>query len=279
MSWWGKLLGGTFGFMLGGPIGALAGAALGHSFDRGLSRADQAERLADQGFDQQDRAQTAFFTATFAVMGHVAKADGRVTSDEINLASRLMDHLGLRPQLRDMAKHLFNEGKAANFDLDGVLSQFKRECRNSRNLRRMFLEVQLQAAYADHELHPKEQEVLDRIRYALGLSQSELETIEALVRAGMRHGSSGQGAGWGPGSGAEPGGAAVPRLEDDYTALELRPSATDQEVKRAYRRMMARHHPDKLIAKGLPEEMVKVATEKTQDIKAAYERIRSSRRP
>ena len=265
MNWWGKLLGGTFGFMLGGPIGALVGAALGHGFDRGLTRTDEAARLEDQGFDQQNRAQTAFFIATFAVMGHVSKADGRVTPAEINLATRLMDHLGLDPDMRAAAKRLFNEGKSPDFDLTAVLTQFRHECHHSRNLRRMFLEVQLQAAYADDHFHPGERRVLEDICAALRLDQSEFDQIEALIRAGMHAGTGGL------------GGADAPSLEDDYALLECGPDASEAELKRAYRRMMARHHPDKLIAQGLPEEMVKVATERTQDIKAAYERIKRNR--
>ena len=74
MAWWGKLIGGTFGFMLGGPLGAMLGAALGHQVDYALGgRAGVRYHLGDQ-----ERVQTAFFTATFSVMGHVAKADGRV---------------------------------------------------------------------------------------------------------------------------------------------------------------------------------------------------------
>ncbi len=79
MSWWGKVLGGAFGFMLGGPLGAMMGAALGHSFDKGLRGLD--DNLIGPG-DQQ-RVQMAFFTATFSMMGHIAKADGTVTRDEI----------------------------------------------------------------------------------------------------------------------------------------------------------------------------------------------------
>ena len=72
MGWWGKIVGGAFGFMLGGPLGAVLGAALGHNLDRGY------EQLKLAGPASQERIQTAFFTATFTIMGRVAKADGRV---------------------------------------------------------------------------------------------------------------------------------------------------------------------------------------------------------
>ena len=167
--------------------------------------------------------------------------------------------------MRKVARNLFTQGKSDEFNLDMVLTQFRRECRHSLNLRRMFLEIQIQAAYADDQIHPAERDVLERICAHLGLSDQELENLERLVKAGFQN------------AGGAAVGAAGPSLEDDYALLELDRSADDREIKRAYRRLMSRHHPDKLIAKGLPEEMVKVATEKTQAIKAAYERIKAAR--
>jgi len=103
MSWWGKLIGGYVGFALGGPIGALIGAALGHNFDKSTSPI--------QSIGQQNRSQAAFFTATFSVMGHICKADGRVTPDEISAAKMIMSQMSLSPAQKDAAIALFNEGK------------------------------------------------------------------------------------------------------------------------------------------------------------------------
>ena len=178
MSWWGKLLGGTFGFMLGGPLGALIGAAIGHNFDRGLNKPG-----ADSGFADQERIQTAFFTATFSVMGHIAKADGRVSEDEIQLANRMMDQMSLSPDLKRVAKGLFSEGKSADFPLHDVLDQFRRECHHSRNLLRIFMEIQLRAAFADGAIDPSERDILEQICERLRLPPSELNHLEAMLRA------------------------------------------------------------------------------------------------
>jgi len=78
MNWWGKFLGGGFGFLIGGPIGALIGVVVGHNFDNGLTRLNH-EDQEDQSPGSQERVQAAFFTATFATMGHLAKSDGQVT--------------------------------------------------------------------------------------------------------------------------------------------------------------------------------------------------------
>ncbi len=266
MSWWGKLLGGALGFMLGGPLGALLGAALGHNFDKGLA----ADRLGGPGVDTE-RVQAAFFTAVFAVMGHLAKADGRVSRDEIGMAESVMARMNLAPDMRAAAIRLFNEGKAADFPLEEVIGQLRRECHQRRHLFRMFMEILLHAAWADGRMHPAEAAVLERVRQLLGMSLAEFRQIDAMVRAARFFAG-------GAAGGPAPEAASGRGLQEAYQVLGVGPEASDEEVKKAYRRLMHQHHPDKLVAKGLPEEMVRLATEKTQEIKSAYETIRRARR-
>ena len=262
MSWWGKVVGGTFGFVVGGPLGALLGAALGHGFDKGGYG-----RIGNHDFGRADpqRIQTAFFTATFSVMGHLAKVDGRVSEDEIEAARAVMRRMDLTPQHKKTAIRLFTEGKRADFPLDDVLAQFKRECHRRRNLYRIFIEIQLSAAYADGGLHHQEKRLLLHMCERLGLSRFEFARLEAGVRT-QRHTSR-----------AGHSAAASSSLEDDYAALGVSRQASDSEVKKAYRRLINQHHPDKLVARGLPEEMMKVASQKTHEIKSAYDRIRNAR--
>lgn len=95
MSWWGKALGGAFSYLLGGPLGALLGTALGHKLDR--QAATGVREAAGVGIGSQPRVQAVFFMATFSVMGHVAKADGRVSEDEIEIARSVMGATGFDP--------------------------------------------------------------------------------------------------------------------------------------------------------------------------------------
>lgn len=245
-------------------MGALLGAVLGHNLDKGLGRLEleDGSPLRPRPGDRE-RVQTAFFTATFSVMGHIAKADGKVSAQEIALAEAVMRHLDLQPQMRKTAIDLFNQGKQPGFDLDAVLDQFRLECHRRSTLMRMFLEIQIQAAYADGAMHQAEEQILRHSARKLGISALEFAAVKAAVEAQIHQ--------------RRAGAEAPPSLDDDYKLLNVDPKASDADVKKAYRRQINQHHPDKLVAKGLPEEMVKLATEKSQAIRAAYDRIRAAR--
>ena len=260
MAWWGKIIGGAFGFMLGGPLGALLGAALGHNFEKGITLTDEMGGLA---YGDQERVQAAFFAATFSIMGHIAKADGKVSPAEIANAEAIMARMQLDKSQRDAAIKLFNEGKADDFPLDDVLAQFRRECHRRINLIQMFLEIQISTALADQKLHAAEKNILYTIADGLGFSRDQLDHLFHLAG--------------GAGGGAAPKTAKA-ALNEAYEILGVSANASDADIKKAYRRLMNQHHPDKLVSKGLPEEMMKLATEKTQQIKEAYELIKKSRK-
>jgi DnaJ like chaperone protein len=252
--------------MVGGPLGALLGAALGHNLDKGMAGLE-AEEL--EPGDRQ-RVQMAFFTATFSVMGHVAKADGQVTKEEIALAEAVMAEMDLSPELRQTAIRLFNEGKTDGFPLEEVLEQFRLECHRRQTLVQMFMELQLQAAYADGSLDEAEDRLLRHICDRLNVSSFTYRRLEQMIRAERQFGGGGRGRR----PAAQPKG---PSLADAYALLNVSPDSSDAEVKRAYRRLLSQHHPDKLVAKGLPEEMMKIATRKTHEIRQAYEQVKKAR--
>ncbi len=262
MAWWGKLIGGAFGFMAGGALGAALGAALGHQFDKGMASVltEGAVRVGNR-----ERRQTAFFAATFAVMGHVAKADGQVSRVEIDMAESIMRQLRLNPQQRETAINLFRDGKRREFPLDEIVDQLRQECGRRTTLLRMFLEIQIQAALVDGPLDAVERGMLLRITDRLGLSQADFEHILLLIQGAAAYER-------------RPAVHRRPSLDDAYRALGITANASDAEIKKAYRRLMNQHHPDKLVARGLPEEMIKLATVKTQDIRTAYEQVRRARR-
>ena len=282
---WGKLLGGAFGFMIGGPLGAVLGAALGHTFDKGM-KVQLEHHAPDDDLPPGDaeRIKMAFFTATFSVMGYIAKSDGHVHPTEIALAEALMKQMKLDAELRSAAIKLFNEGKQPNFEVEPLVLQFRQECQRRTSLYRMFMEIQIQAAWADGVLSPEEEQALLKIAAVLGFTEATYRQLEMLVRfsMGMMDGDA-AGAARGSSGGAHSGRQAPPpdnarlSLRDAYKALGVESGDDKATVKRAYRRLMSQHHPDKLVSKGLPEEMIKLATDKTQHIQKAYEKIKESK--
>ncbi len=259
------MLGGAFGFMLGGPLGAILGAVLGHNLDRGMDGLKGFEPMRP---GDRERVQTAFFTATFSVMGHLAKADGRVSEDEIVMARKVMDQMDLNQKLRQTATRLFEEGKKVDFPLDDVLDQFRQECHRRLTLIQMFVEIQIQAAYADGVLHGEEERLLLHICRRLSIPEGLFRQLEEMIRAERYY------AGGGRRTAPKPAG---PSLDDAYAILMVSPKSSDAEVKRAYRRLLSQHHPDKLVSKGLPEEMMQIATQKTHEIRQAYEQVKQAR--
>jgi DnaJ like chaperone protein len=275
MTWLGKVVGGAFGFIMGGPLGAVLGAALGHQLDRNVGDLSLLE--ADFSEGAQQRVQMAFFTATFSVMGHIAKSDGRVTEAEIEAARSVMTRMELPDDLRRTAIRLYNEGKRSEFPLDATLEQFRSECQRRYSLFRMFVEIQLEAALADGALHTTEERLLLHLCERLHFSRFEFYAIKTRMEAERRFArhSDRQHRQWNRRDG---GSGREPSLADAYAMLGLTAAASDGDIKRAYRRLMSQHHPDKLVAKGSAPEMVRIATDKTQKIRKAYEAISKSRK-
>lgn len=260
MSWWGKLIGGTFGFMLGGPLGAILGAALGHNFDKGLRMLGGP---ASFGQGDVEKIQSAFFTATFSMAGYLAKADGQVSKAEIAVAESVMQQMRLNPQQKKVAISLFEKGKQPDFPVEEVLQQLRLECHRRRTLLQMFMEILIATALADGGMHQAERKVLESAAATLGFSTLEFRHILERLQAGQH-------------MQRQPPNSAA-KLNDAYKLLGLTKAAGDDEIKKAYRKLMNQHHPDKLVAKGLPQEMMDVAHQKTMEIKSAYELIREAR--
>ena len=265
---WGKLIAGLLGYAIGGYIGAIIGLLIGHQLDLGIRRAIQHDGLSfNTRPGNQQQIQTTFFTSVFMVMGHIAKADGRVSESEISTARAVMRQMQLNAEQEKTAVDLFSQGKAADFPLEDVIDNFHRECHQNRNLERMFIEILLHAAYADGHMHEAERHIFHRICSRMNISEFEYKRLEKMVHAQQAfHGQAGR-----------PQKPRQDILRDAYQALGVETTATNAEVKKAYRRQMNQHHPDKLVSKGLPEEMIKLATEKTQEIKLAYETICADR--
>ncbi|ASW79997.1 co-chaperone DjlA [Vibrio anguillarum] len=277
----GKILGAFFGFLFGGPFGAFFGLFLGHQFDKAcrLNQAGFKTGSFGSGPSQTER-QDEFFKAAFAVMGHVAKAKGQVTKEEIQLATIMMERMNLHGEQRKAAQDAFREGKESGFPLEEVLERVRLSTGGRFDLLQFFLELQISAAFADGDVHPSERNVLHKIARSLGFSSDQLERRLRMQEAAFRFQQGGNFGGQQQGyqqSGQWQQAAQAERLTDAYDVLGVSEDADAKEIKRAYRKLMNEHHPDKLMAKGLPPEMMNVAKEKSQEIQNAYDLIKKEK--
>ncbi|MEP1897370.1 MAG: co-chaperone DjlA [Alloalcanivorax venustensis] len=270
-SWGGKLIVGLLGMLIGGPIGLAIGVLIGHFLDRGVERVQSFNPFRPYRPGEREEVQDALFSAVFSIMGHLAKADGRVSEQEIGQAEAIMSRMQLNDEQRRRAQEAFRQGKDDDFPLDQTVAEFRQRIRRRRHLVVVFLELLLQTALADGELHAEEERILFRVAAGLGVPESQFRQILNMVLAQARFGGAGAG---GAGGAAGP---SRPSLGEAYQVLGVSEEASDQEVKKAYRRLMSEHHPDKLAARGVPDEMIRVSTEKTAEISKAYDMIKEAR--
>jgi DnaJ like chaperone protein len=257
MQWFGKAIGGVLGLVVAGPIGSVVGVLVGHQFDQGI-----AQRLRGRAGSLQQISQL-FFEVAFEVMGNVAKVDGRVSEDEIRVARGIMHGMRLSPDQMREAIDRFTHGKSAGYPLERRLGALAGHVGGRNELARAFVQIQLQAAVGAGEIDIAKRQLLWRIANALHVNRAEVAQLEAAVRAYQQRGAR--------------AAAAATNLDDAYRVLGVAPGASDEDVKKAYRRLMNQHHPDKLVSRGLPESMVGVAEQKTREVRAAYETIKERR--
>ncbi len=273
MSITGKLVGAIIGLILfRSPWGAIIGLILGHFYDQSVVTVRRSGGGGPGVLEIGER----FFTATFEVMGHVAKADGRVSEAEIAAARKVMAELRLNGAQIHAAIAHFTRGKSPDFDLQTTIQAFAEACVNRPDLVRVFLEVQVRACLEGVDMQGPGGLAIQKVADLLDISRIELAHIVQVLRirrdqvkAGGRNGNGGS------------AGQAPPRssmqLNAAYQILEADPKATDEEVAKAYRRQLSKHHPDKLKANGLPDSMLEHAKQRTQQIIEAYELIKSTR--
>jgi DnaJ like chaperone protein len=189
-------------------------------------------------------------------MGALCKADGVISRDEIQMAETMFARFRLNEDQKAKARAAFNRGKEQDFDLDAELNHFLQISGRQPALLKMFLQVQVSAVAADGVIHPAEHEMLVQTARILGLPESQVDQLEAMLR-GAHTGHTGAGPG---------------------QVLGVSPSADDTEIKKAFRKLMSENHPDKLAGKGLPESMREMAEERTQEISHAYDVIKDVRK-
>jgi DnaJ like chaperone protein len=198
-------------------------------------------------------------------MGFLAKADGRVTEQEIRAARALMHRLGLGPgEIRD-AIEWFREGKEPSFSLHETLRQLRPDCRGHTELYRLFVRLLMEVALSKYTLHKRERAAIWTICCELDIGRVELAQIEAMLRAQQSFRRS------------PAGSADAQRVNNAYTVLGVNRTATNAEIKQAYRRLMNRNHPDKLSGVQADAAALVAAQERTRQIRGAYDMLKARR--
>ena len=253
-----KYIGLILGYYVLGFFGAFLGYMIGSSVDRARAFGIGGINPLSAGQRQQ-----VFLDTVFVLMGTMAKADGHISKDEINHVEVFIKKMGMTTDHRQAAISQFTRGAEANFDMSDTLDQFMDSCGHTLNLKQVLLMYLTVMALADGNIDSAEKNVLEQIALRLGYSRAEFKRILDMV-LNQAHFSQGQ---------SDPATA----LADAYKALGIAEDNTDQQVKRAYRKLMSQYHPDKLIGQGVPEDMIKVATAQAQEIQVAYDLIKKQR--
>ena len=252
---------------MAGPVGALFGLLIGNFFDRGLTE-HLTNPLWHYHAERRMLVKPIFLKALFSIMGHIAKADGRVSELEIQMAKRVMHDMKLNLAQRKEAQLFFNEGKREPFKLKPTLGLLYKACHDNPQLLKLFIDTQYAVAQVDGLSDGKIQILNTILAY---MHRAPLHEQSRFNEDFYDHFSRQRSYSGANQYTSRPSPNQV--LDQAYSILQIEPTANKQDVKRAYRRLISRHHPDKLIAKGMPADKIKQANEKTQMIRKAYEQI------
>jgi DnaJ like chaperone protein len=252
MSWLGKMIGGTIGFALGGPIGAVAGAAFGHAF---VDRKEDAYLTSIPGrtgsLSSHEEAQLAFFTAAFSMLAKLCKADGQVSEKEIQVVESFMKQdLQLDATGQESAKNIFRQAIRSDESFEAFAMQFYSVFKTQPNIIALMMDVLFRVAAADGRLSDAEDATLSSAARIFNVSDAEFNRFKS------KH---------------------ILPADKYYAVLKCDETASNEEIKKQYRKLVTEYHPDKIQAKGLPEEFIKFANDKFAEIQEAYDHIRKKR--
>ena len=215
--------------------------------------------------DAIGRVSDGFVRALFGCMGHLSKSDGRVTEEEIRAARLIMHRLGLSPAQVRRAIGWFDDGKRHGFPLVQAVREVRRVDARRASKRVLFLRLLLEVVLAKPRLGKRERAMIWTICTELGIGRVELAQLEAMIRAqkGFKRSPAGD--------------ADAARLRCAYETLGVNPEASNEDIKRAYRRLMNRNHPDKIAGSNPDPALVAEAERRTREVRGAYELLKARR--
>ena len=243
MSFWNSAIGAMIGFTLGGPIGALLGGVIGSRFGSKGNRSS---------FSSNQQHQVAFFTALFACLAKLAKADGRVSKEEVQAVDRFIkERFKFDTDQRKFAIEIFNHAKEDRNSYEDYAYQLSSLLKSNKNALLIFYELLFELAMADGVLHEEEEELLRNTVSIFDIDPNIFENLKS---------------------------QSLDSNISPYSVLGVSKDMDFEEIKKIYRQKRKEFHPDTLISKGLPEELIERAKEKFIEIQEAYEDIERERK-
>jgi len=246
---YGKWITGALGWALGGPIGGIIGFAVGSLFD--IEGKQVEGHSYGQSYASSPRAYTnaeernSFLVSLLVLSSAVMKADGRIMKSELDYVKRfIIQNFGQEASVE--ATRILKDLLEKEVDINAVCSQIQRYMNPEARIQ--LLHYLTGIAQADGTVSTPELELLRHISATLGISRDESESIFAMFDKG---------------------------IDAAYQVLEIDKNATDEEVKKAYRRLAVKHHPDKV--SNLGHDVQKAAEERFKSISEAYEKIKKDR--
>ncbi len=245
MGWLGKIVGGTLGFALGGPLGAIAGAALGHTFDA------SDEQYSRARLSYHEESQMTFFIGTFSMLAKVASADGRISKEELRIVEDFMAHeLNLTPESKRFAVEIFETALNSPISFEDFARQFYNQFHSQPRFLDLMIDMLLRLSVADGTLSEREEKLIRSAARIFNFSEQKYTELKSRY---------------------------APDFEKYYAILGTTSRASDDEIKRQYRKLVKEYHPDTIASKGLPEEFTKFANDKFREIQEAYDAVKQER--
>ncbi len=306
-----KLTGTILGFLLGFIFGhnivvAVVCALIGYFvFDKPRLEKNEKRQKAYNAFSKGANYNLALVDITFSFMGYIARGAGRINEEHIGSAYSVMEMMQLDENARKTAMTAFNAGKQPDFNIDAKVAELKAIIGDNDAFVDYILEIQIQVALSDGVLAKQEHDRLIILAASLGVSVQSMERLITIRYSEMmfsqrfrnsgydyqqssqenyqndRNSSyeSGYGKGYSEDESRSYNGnySSQSKLDAAYKVLGIEKSASDDDVKKAHRRLMLKYHPDRLASQGLTEEMIRMYTEKAKDIQAAFDLIKKER--
>ena len=235
MSIWGSLIGGMVGFSLGGPFGMLLGSLIGGKISRAR---------AGGGFNAQAQGQRIFALSLIVLSAKLSKADGQVSREEL---IAVKDKLKIPDSELDQVGKIFNQAKEESAGYEPYAKQISQFYKGNINVLEEVINILFYIAESDGNVSPSELDMIKNIAQIFGLNQTQFNSIKE-----SRKGSD--------------------KL-NPYIVLESKPEENLQSIRQKYLKLSKEHHPDILMSKGVPQEVIEESKNKMRSINSAWDQV------